>query len=231
MSELVIKEKEIVVPGQVLAKGMDYLPSYGTYRKDEEIHASMLGLAQVNGKVIKLIPLSGKYNPKKNDKIIAKVVDILFAGWRLDINCGTTAVLSPQEASSNFIERGADLSKYFDIDEYLYCMITNVTSQKLVDVTMKGPGMRKLQGGRIIEITPNKVPRVIGKQGSMVTQLKEATGSQISVGQNGRIWIMNEDPEKEISTVEAIYMIEKFSHISGLTDRVNEFLKSKGLVN
>jgi len=82
------------------------------------------------------------------------------------------------------------LTKYFDIGDYVMAKIINVTSQKLVDVTMKGPGLRKLKGGRIIQVNPYKVPRIIGKAGSMVTMIKDATGCRILVGQNGLVWII-----------------------------------------
>lgn len=42
MSELLVKDKEVVVPGQVLAKGMDFLPSHGTYRLEENVIANRL---------------------------------------------------------------------------------------------------------------------------------------------------------------------------------------------
>jgi exosome complex RNA-binding protein Rrp4 len=40
MGELLVEEKQVVVPGEILAKGMDYFPNIGTYRKDENIIAS-----------------------------------------------------------------------------------------------------------------------------------------------------------------------------------------------
>ncbi len=39
MGKLLVKEKEIVVPGETLAEGMDYLPGSGTYREGEKILA------------------------------------------------------------------------------------------------------------------------------------------------------------------------------------------------
>jgi exosome complex component RRP4 len=230
MSEVLKKDKDIVVPGEIVAKGMDLLPSYGTYRKDENIIANMLGMIRINGNVIKLTPLAGGYNPQKGDKIIAKVVDILFSGWRLDIeNCGSTSVLSLQEGSTSFINKGEDLTNFYEIGDYVYCVITNVTSQKLIDVSIKGPGLRKLNAGRIININSCKVPRVIGKQGSMVNLIKDATGSIITIGQNGLIWIKNSEPEKENLTVDAIKFIEKNAHRSGLTDKMRDFFSEKGL--
>ena len=84
MSELKVKEKEIVIPGEILAEGMDYLPSTGTYRLENNIHASRLGLVTVEGKVIKIIPLSGKYLPKTGDVIIGQIKDI--SNFRLTID-------------------------------------------------------------------------------------------------------------------------------------------------
>ena len=70
MSELLAKDKSVVVPGEKLAEGMDYLPSHGTYREGDFIYSKMLGLVNINGRTIKLIPLAGRYLPKKGDVII-----------------------------------------------------------------------------------------------------------------------------------------------------------------
>ena len=229
MGKINVKDKDIVVPGETLAVGMDNFPGQGTYREGENIVASRLGLVQLDGRTIKLIPLSGRYIPKRYDTIICKVTDVTVNGWRLETNSPYQAMLSMKEATSQFIERGADLTQFYDIGDYIVCNIVNVTSQKLVDVSMKGPGLRKLKGGRMIEVASNKVPRIIGKQGSMVSMIKDATGCGISVGQNGLVWI-DGTPEGELLAIMAIRKIEEESHLSGLTDKIKEFLEknSKG---
>ena len=224
MSKMMVNDKEISVPGETLAVGMDVLPGNGTYREGEKILANRLGLVVIEGRTIKLIPLSGRYIPKTGDTIICKVIDVGFNGWRLDTNSAYSAMLSMKDATSEFIQRGANLTQYYDLGDYIVCKIVNVTSQKLIDVTMKGPGLRKLKGGRIIEVDPNKVPRIIGKQGSMVIMIKEATSCNITVGQNGLIWIDGE-PMNELLTIQAIRKIEAESHLSGLTDKIKEFLE------
>ncbi|MBI2208807.1 RNA-binding protein [Candidatus Woesearchaeota archaeon] len=224
MGKINVKDKDIVVPGETLAVGMDNFPGQGTYREGENIVASRLGLAQLDGRTIKLIPLSGRYIPKKFDTIICKVTDVTVNGWRLDTNSPYQAMLSMKEATSQFIERGADLTQFYDIGDYIVGKIVNVTSQKLVDISMKGPGLRRLKGGRMIEVASNKVPRIIGKQGSMVSMIKDATGCNISVGQNGLVWI-DGSPEGELLAIMAIRKIEEESHLSGLTDKIKEFLE------
>ena len=230
MSKINVKDKDISVPGEVLAVGMDSFPGIGTYREGENIIAARLGLVQLDGRTIKLIPLSGRYIPKKYDTIICKVIDVNFGGWRLDTNSPYSAMLSMKEATSQFINRGADLTKFYDIGDFVSCKIIQVTSQKLVDVTMKGMGLRKLKGGRIINAASNKVPRIVGKQGSMVSMIKDATKCNISVGQNGLIWI-DGTPEGELLAIKAIRKIEQESHLSGLTEIIKEFLdKNKGTI-
>lgn len=220
---LIVEDKSIVVPGEELASGMDYLPTSGTYRDGDTIVAARLGILQVDGRLLKIIPLSGKYLPKRGDIIIAKVIDITLNGWRCDINSAYSALLSMKDGTSEFIARGADLTRYYTFGDYLITGVTNVTSQNIVDLTLKGPGLKKLGDGRVISIDPNKVPRVIGKAASMVTLIKEATGCRISVGQNGVIWLQG-TPESEVVAVNAIRKIEAESHTSGLTDRIKAFL-------
>ena len=226
MSEVLVKEKDIVVPGELLAKGMDNFPGSGTYREKEEIFSSRLGIVYLDGRTIKVIPLSGVYMPKTGDTIICKVIDISFSGWRLDTNSAYSAMLGLKEATSDYVGRGADLTQYYNLNDYVVCKIINVTSQKLVDVSMREPGLKKLVGGHVFKVNTNKVPRIIGKKGSMVSMIKNATDCRIVVGQNGLVWIQGE-VKNEIIAIETVKKIEEESHLSGLTSRIKEFLEQK----
>ncbi|MCK5283045.1 MAG: RNA-binding protein [Nanoarchaeota archaeon] len=226
MTEILVKDKDIVVPGELLAKGMDAFPGPGSYRDNEEILSSRLGLVYLDRRTIKIISQSGVYLPKVGDMIIGKVIDIAMSGWRINLNCAYSAMLSMKDATSDYINKGEDLSQYYDIGDYIACKITNVTSQKLVDVSMREPGLKKLVNGRMFNVNTHKVPRIIGKKGSMVTMIKNATGCRITVGQNGLIWIQG-DTKNEFIAIETIKKIEKESHLTGLTNRIKEFLEEK----
>jgi exosome complex component RRP4 len=226
MSEIKVKDKDIVVPGEELADGMDFIPSGAAFRENEKIYANRIGLAQIEGRVIKIIPLAGKYNPERNDMVIGKVVDILMSGWRVDLLSPYDAVLNIRDAFDRYIRKGEDLTKYLQIGDWLTAKITNVTSQKLVDLTTKGHNLGKLQPGRIMKISPFKVPRVIGKKGSMMKMIQSATGCKITVGQNGVIWISGQ-PEKEILGYETIKKIDEEAHTSGLTERIKQMLEKE----
>jgi exosome complex component RRP4 len=90
---------------------------------------------------------------------------------------------------------------------------------------MKDQGLRKLQGGQIIDISHSKVPRVIGKSGSMIQLIKSHTNCRIFVGQNGRIWL-DGDIESIVVAIKAIKMIDEDAQTMRLTERVKEYLES-----
>jgi len=92
-------------------------------------------------------------------------------------------------------------------------------------VTLKDQGLRKLQGGQIVEISHSKVPRVIGKSGSMIQIIKNYTNCRIFVGQNGRIWL-DGDVDGIMRAIKAIQMIEEGAQSFGLTEKVREYLES-----
>lgn len=221
---LKVQDRDIVVPGEELCEGEGFVHGKNIYKKDNKLFAGMLGMVRVEKDIIKIIPLSGKYMPKEEDRVIGKVVDVLMSGWRFEINSAYSAVLPLKEAGSDFIPKGADLTKYFDFDDYVVAQITNVTTQNLVDLSTRGPGLKKLRGGRVIKVNPTKVPRIIGKDASMVKLLKDATGCDIQVGQNGLVWVSG-DPEKEVLVINTIKKIEKESHTQGLTENIEAFLK------
>jgi len=221
------KEKDLVVPGDVLAEGMDYLPSGGCIRDNDKIVANHLGLVTLeNNRFVKVIPLTGKYIPKIGDTVIGQVVDMSFSGWYLNINGPYEAALMVKDVAE-FIDKDADLSQFYNFGDLIVAKINRVTRYSNINLTTKGPGLRKVTGGKVISITSTKVPRVIGKQGSMVQMLKEKTNCNIMVGQNGIVWIEGKNPNDELLATEAILKIEQESHIDGLTDKMKEFLESK----
>jgi exosome complex component RRP4 len=229
MSKILVNEREIVIPGEALAEGMDYLPGDNTYREDDKIFSKVLGLAGINGRVIRITPLSGPYVPQIGDKIIGTVIDITMSGWRVDTGTAYSALLNVKDATSRFIRKEEDLSKIIAIGDSVVVKIINVTSQNLIDLTMKEPGLFKINGGRIIKINNQKVPRVIGKQGSMINLIKDKTKCDITIGQNGAVWAKGPTPESEQLAVKAVELIAEKSHLEGLTDRMEKFLSENSV--
>ena len=227
MGKILVENKNIVIPGDILAEGMDILPAKGTFREGEKVIALQLGMVNVNKRLIKVVPLHGAYVPKKGDKVIGKIAEVSYSNWFVDVNYAYQAVMSVKEGSRDYIERGADLSNYYDLGDMVYAEIINVTSSMAMDLSVKGPGLRKLSGGKVIEIMPTKIPRIVGKKGSMISMIKKYTDCQIIAAQNGRIWIYGNDPKMERIATETIQFIANNVYRSGLTDKVNELLEKQ----
>ena len=224
---LFVKDHDVVIPGEELAEGIDYLPAGKAFRDGDKIFASTIGLASVKSRVIKIIPLAGKYMPRRGDVVIAKVTGIGHSGWTLDINSPYMADLNIGEASSEYIDTNRHaMSEYFDIDDYVLCEVITISDAKFVKLTAKFRPYRRLSPGNIIEVSPTKIPRIIGKQGSMINTIKDYSKCEISVGQNGWIWISGE-PEQQARVARGIKMIEKEAHKQGLTDRVKNMMEGK----
>ncbi|MBU5574975.1 MAG: exosome complex RNA-binding protein Rrp4 [Candidatus Aenigmatarchaeota archaeon] len=221
-SKLLIEDKNIVTPGDILAEGLDYLPSSGCYRTGNIIKSKYFGVVRIKNRYLSVIPLAGAYMPKSGDGVIAKISDIQTTFWICDINSPYDAILQIGEVAEEYIDlTRTDISSFFDIGDIIYAKILNVTKSKNILLTMKDYRARKLIGGRLIKVTPSKVPRIIGKEGSMIELIKNKTGCQIIVGQNGIVWFKGQN---EALAAKVILMIEKEAHIPGLTDRVNAFL-------
>lgn len=222
MTELKKKEREFVAPGEEIVKSMDYLPGRNCYREGDSIYSKRIGLVSVSGRVISVIPLNGPYSPKIGDMVIATVEDIQgTSGWLLDINAPYTAFL-PLSGVREFIDTNrTSLNRVYSIGDVLYAKIHHVSHPDTIHISMQDPRARKLRGGRIVRINPAKVPRIIGKQGSMISMIKDRTASRISIGQNGFMWL---EGGNEDLVMEAIGLIDREAYMSGLTDKVAKLL-------
>lgn len=218
------EKRKIVVPGEVIASGKDYLPGDSTIRNNDDIIAQRFGAVEISGKLVKIIPISGVFVPRRGNVVIGQVSDISFNGWMTDINTAYTSFL-PVAEIPKYLDKN-NLAEFMDIGDFFSAKIKSV-KQKGIDLTLDGRGLGKLEGGIIISINPNKVPRVIGKEGSMIKVIKDSTNCKIVVGQNGFIWIKGDKIEDELKSKKAINFITENSLTSGLTDKVKEFLEKE----
>jgi exosome complex component RRP4 len=219
-------ERKIAIPGEVIFKGEDYLPGEGTEKRGEEIVSLRFGVVEEMKNLVRVIPLSGVYQPRRGNVVIGKVEMITFNGWVIDINTAENAFLSLMEVP-RYVNKD-DLKEVMDIGDMVVAKIYAI-NKRGTDLTLQASGLGKLEKGIIININPNKVPRVIGKEGSMISLIKDETKCRITVGQNGFIWIGGSKVEDELFAKKAILYIAENSLMSGLTDEMKEwFNREKG---
>jgi exosome complex component RRP4 len=228
VEKLLVKDRDIVVPGDLLAEGMSYIPGGKAYREKDKIFTSTVGLVSLRGRVVKIIPLSGRYMPKKGDVVVGKVTNIGNSGWAVDIFSPYNADLNIGEATTEYIDlHKTELGSIFDIDDYILGEVVGINERKFIKLSTKHRPCRKLVGGNLISVSPSKIPRIIGKEGSMISMLKKGSNCDILVGQNGFVWIKGE-PEKQALAAKVIHKIEEDSHKKGLTDVVKKMLEKGG---
>jgi exosome complex component RRP4 len=165
--------------------------------------------------------LTGIYLPIIDDKVIGVVSSVEISGWLVDINSPYIAFMPLSESVEEFVDTRSDISRYFDVGNIVFCKVSKVTRNKTVQVSMRSIGSRKLYGGTLVKVSPSKIPRLIGRGGSMIKLIKTKTGCDIYTGQNGVVWIRGDNKAKAI---EAILTIERESHIIGLTEKIEKML-------
>ncbi|MEX0567723.1 MAG: exosome complex RNA-binding protein Rrp4 [Candidatus Njordarchaeota archaeon] len=217
----------IVVPGEIVGSS-NYIAKGAIFtRPDGKIVATRVGLLRIKGREINVVPLAGFYIPERGDSVIGIVVDYSIVYWLLEINYVWRGRLDVPD----FTKRPFDASKekpehYLKIGDVVYAKVANVERGMMPILTCREKGYGKLEGGRLISINPVKIPRVIGIKSSMLEAIKNITKAEMKVGANGIIWIKAEKPEIEELVENAIKRIEKESHTSGLTKRIqNELMR------
>lgn len=220
------EERQMVVPGEVIISGNEYLPGDGAYREGSDVIAGRFGIRNISDKHVRVVPVGGAYSPRRGNTIIGTIVDITFNGWLIDFGGAQNAFLPVAEVP-RYINRD-ELRDFLDFGEAVVVKVWDVKGRG-VDVSMKMRGFGKLEEGMLMNVNPNKVPRIIGKEGSMVKLIKEATGCDITVGQNGKVWMRGSSIEAEMNTKKIVEYVVKNSTAAGLTNAVEEYIKKMGL--
>ena len=215
-------EKKIVIPGEIIAEAKDNLPGEGTEKKGNDIVALRFGLAEESNRLVKVIPLSGIYQPRRGNLVIGKVENITFNGWVIDIGSAERAFLPLSEVPRYVNKDG--LEEIMGIGDMVIVKIWSM-NKRGIDLSIRSRELGKVEEGMIVKINPNKVPRIIGKEGSMINLIKDETKCNITVGQNGLIWIKGDKIEEELSSNKAILFISEKSFVVGLTEKVKKFLE------
>jgi exosome complex component RRP4 len=217
-----VEVRPIVLPGELIDERKGRKLGNQTYEANGKVFSKVLGIPKISENEISVIPLAGAYLPRLGDRVIGIIQEVEVSGWFVDINSPYLAFLPLGSAVEEFVDISrVDISKYYDIGDIIFCKISKVAKNMIVQVSMKDPASRKLYGGTLIKVTPAKVPRIIGKGGSMINLIKSKTKCEIFVGQNGVIWLKGGNKAKAI---EAILTIEKKSHVYGLTQAIEKML-------
>ena len=215
-------DKQMVLPGDLLAPAEKLKAGKGVYREASQLWASQVGFRSDRSQFINIVPFNGGYRPRVQDNLIAVCIGQNPSSWLMELGASHPATMHVTESPWR-VDFG-DTGRFLAIGDAVYCAVMMVDEIGHLQVTMKGPGFRKLYGGTLVQVSPYTVPRVIGRSGSMVNLLMEYTDTRIMVGQNGRVWI--DGPLQGMQVVKAaLKIIQREAFSSGLTNSIKNFLE------
>lgn len=219
--------RKIVTPGQEISTRNKRMGG-NVFVERGSVYSERMGLVEVNEKRVEVIPLSSVYIPSQGDVIVGVVQDVTPTSWVVNIFSPYTAYLPVSRAFPNLREsEKLELDEKIRVGEVLVAQVEIAGYGINPILTLIGKRLGRKRKGRLIFVNPAKVPRIIGKKGSMINMLMKETGCEVIVGKNGVIIVNCEDEEKEALIHEIIRKIERESHTKGLTNRVEKLLDEK----
>ena len=212
--------RKLVLPGDLMETKSK--PGKGIFRKDGRVHASVVGHSSDKSGYINVNGIKGRYNPKTGDKIVAVCAETGPSIWRMDIGASFNSTLHHSE--SGWKVPFGDTARFLSIGDAVWAEIFMVDAAGSHQISLKKDDCRKLYSGTIVKINPTNVPRVIGKQGSMITTIREKTQTRIQISQNGYIWIDGKGDDISLAQ-KAVEMINEEATSKGLTKKIEKLLE------
>ena len=219
------ENRDLVIPGDILYEGR-IRTGDNTYRAQGKVCATRIGLVEYGRGIVSVIALEAGYNPLVGDLVIGEVVDINLGFWVVDIDAPAAAILNVPDAIDAPFRPDLVMPDILDVGDTIVAKVVDLDRRRTPILSILGRDLGKVEEGFIIRITPSKIPRLIGKKGSMVNMILKETGCRIVIGQNGRILIHGRTRKQEEIVVNVVDKIEREAHTSGLTNRIQEYIKS-----
>ena len=221
------EKKRHVIPGEVIVSG-PYRAEQNTVLQGDKVLATSIGLSDVHDGSVRVIPLTGGYYPKDDDLVIGKIISHSAMSWEVDINSCYSGMLPATDVfGRDFSSHSDDLSSKLRKGDLIATRIVNSDKTRDPLLTISGRELGKIDYGELVEITPSKVARLIGKRGSMIQMIEGGTNAQITIGQNGLIVISCDDTDGLLRAINAVELVEEKAHVADLTDRISEMLELK----
>ena len=221
--------RKYTIPGDVIISG-PYRPEQNVALDGDKIVATAVGVSEIYDDTVKVIPLAGKYIPKINDLVIGMVISHTSLSWELDINSCYVGFLPATDVfGRDFSAHADELATKLRPGDLVAARIANFDRTRDPLVTISDRDLGKIESGEMVRIAPNKVPRLIGKRGTMIQAIESATNAIITIGQNGWVVVACDSTDGLLKAKKAIRMVNDKAHSVNLTEQVKDMLESDTL--
>ncbi len=200
--------REIVIPGEQVGSN-PHAMGQNVYAMDGQVYSSIMGLKSDRENEISVVPLKGRYVPLENDTVVGIIKSEKFSGYEVEINSFYTSYISKKE-----------LRDPLKVGTIVTCKIIKVNELNEADIGF----VRPLGEGELVMVISSRVPRIIGKNNSMLNVVKNGTGANIFVGKNGLVHVHSGNVEL---AKETLLRINENAHVENLTLDTQKFLAVK----
>jgi len=221
--------KRYVIPGDVITTAPLRLEG-NVVLDGKRVMATCMGLSDVSSDSVRVIPLAGVYLPKIDDLVLCTISLVSGNSWFANMDSCYQGMLLAQDVFG----RGSyptmeEMKARLDKGDLVYARIANSDRMREPLLSIMGENLGKIDSGELVKISPTKIPRLIGKHGSMIQTIEAATHATITVGQNGLIVVDCEESDGLLKAITAIRMVEEQAHLVDLTNKVKKMLEIKGV--
>ncbi|MCL4383100.1 MAG: hypothetical protein M1168_00740 [Candidatus Marsarchaeota archaeon] len=196
---------EILIPGDLI-EDKELLKNNRFYISENNKHYCTLVSLYNN----RLIPLEGYWYPNIDETVVGIIKEVRNNVFEVDLSHFLRAIII-----NDFRNK-----LHFNVGDVIEAKVKAIENKKTIILIYP----RLLRDGMLIQTKPVKIPRIIGKNNTMINQISSFTKTSIIVGFNGLIYIKGANSSMAIST---ILRVEKEAHTKGLTENIKQILQKE----
>ena len=218
-----MSQDKFVLPGDVIVTG-DYQPEQNVILEGDRLMSTAIGFSEITDDLVNVTPFTGLYTPKTDDLVIGKIVSHNALSWEVNINSYYPGILTASDIfGKDYSPSRDDLSLKLNTGDIILARIANVNSRDPL-ITITGENLGKIDSGELVKISPAKIPRLIGKHGSMIQTIEGSTNATITVGQNGLIILKCDNSTGLQKAIKSIKMIGVTHHDDSIEEKIQNIL-------
>jgi len=222
-------KKRHVLPGDFITTAPLRLQN-NVVLEGKRIISTTIGLSDVSDDSVRVISLTGVYLPKIDDLVIGTIQYIHGNSWFADINsCYQGMLLGQDVFGRGSYPTKSEMEERLSKGDIIFAKIANSDRQREPLISIADQSLGKIDSGELVKISPAKIPRLIGKHGSMIQTIEGSTNATITVGQNGLIVVSCDETNGLLKALAAIRMVDEQAHLVNFTDKVKKMLESNGV--
>ena len=218
-----MSQDQFVLPGDIIVTG-DYQPEQNVILEGDRLMSTAIGFSEIKDDLVTVTPLTGLYTPKTDDLVVGKIVSHNALSWEVNINSYYPGILTASDIfGKDYSASRDDLSLKLNTGDIILARIANVNSRDPL-ITITGENLGKIDSGELVKISPAKIPRLIGKHGSMIQTIEGSTNATITVGQNGLIILKCDNSAGLKKAIASVKMIGMIQYEVNIEDKIQNIL-------